>query len=162
MIHKNPGMDRSSSGSQQGSSLPARSLRATLALLVMALATWSSSHEPKMAACSNPSDLILAVRTIHQVPGKSRLLSWLMERQYLASQKSNSRPDFGIQLGQAEVAIVLPEDRSRPVSGKSRRGKLAQSSDANAGSRTLCPNIEPNFLWVNIRTNFQSLPYFWQ
>ena len=41
-------------------------------------------------------------------------------------------------------------------------GKLAQSSDANAGSRTLCPNIEPNFLWVNIRTNFQSLPYFWQ
>jgi hypothetical protein len=41
-------------------------------------------------------------------------------------------------------------------------GKLDEDWDANTGLRSPCPNIHPNFLWVNIRPNFQSLTYFWQ
>jgi hypothetical protein len=35
-----------------------------------------------------------------------------------------------------------------------RLGKLAQCSDANAGSRALCPNIEPKKIGLNVRTYF--------
>src|SRR5713226_1748031 len=37
-------------------------------------------------------------------------------------------------------------------------GKLAEGSDANAGSRASCPNLRPNFYRAKVRTNFH---FFW-
>ena len=39
-------------------------------------------------------------------------------------------------------------------------GKLAQCSDANAGSRALCPNFRPNLSQVKVRTNFHVFGCF--
>jgi hypothetical protein len=40
-------------------------------------------------------------------------------------------------------------------------GKLAQGSDANAGSKALCPNIEPKSIWVKVRTRFPHVDSFY-
>jgi hypothetical protein len=38
---------------------------------------------------------------------------------------------------------------------------LAQCSDANAGLRALCPNIEPKSIWVKVRTRFPHVDSFY-
>ncbi len=39
-------------------------------------------------------------------------------------------------------------------------GKLAQCSDADAGSRALCPNFRPNLSQAKVRTNFHVFEWF--
>ena len=39
-------------------------------------------------------------------------------------------------------------------------GKLGEYSDANAGSRALCPNFRPKKVWLKIRTNFHVFGCF--
>ena len=39
-------------------------------------------------------------------------------------------------------------------------GKLGENSDANAGSRALCPNFRPKKVWLKIRTNFHVFGCF--
>src|SRR2546421_6388271 len=42
----------------------------------------------------------------------------------------------------------------------SGNGKLGEYSDANAGSRALCPNFRPKKVWLKIRTNFHVFGCF--
>src|SRR5260370_9831981 len=42
----------------------------------------------------------------------------------------------------------------------SQIGKLGECSDANAGSRALCPNIQPKSIWLIVRHDFQVLTHF--
>src|SRR6266699_3874490 len=39
-------------------------------------------------------------------------------------------------------------------------GKLGENSDANAGSRALCPNFRPKKVWLKVRTNFHVFGCF--
>ena len=58
---------------------------------------------------------------------------------------------------QNELSLHVLE--KRPISAK-ETGKLAQCSDANAGSRGPCPNFRPNLSHAKVRTNFHVFGCF--
>jgi len=113
---------------------------------------------------------------VKQVLSRFQPLTAWTKRNYLAAVKQffqqgaewqwEDVPDHPLLLDSDQpkmplnVPRYIPDDELVPL--MEAIGKLDEDWDANTGLRSPCPNIHPNFLWVNIRPNFQSLTYFWQ